>query len=444
MALLLVAVLAISTFAFASCNSGDASEDGEVSLVKIVRAVKNIEEGEKISADSLEVIEIRAVDCPINAIEAIEDVTGKYARSKIFAGDYLFAAKLSAELIVEDEEGGEADDGVKYTLIGDYAELVENGDYTVAIKKAIGENPGKTIYFPDGVYTVSEPIVISAENDKSVSIRLSAYATIKAASSWADKNASVVRIGVGSIDDKMIESRNVYISGGIIDGADVASGISIEGGRDILISNMTINNTLCGIHIKEPDNATDAIGADIENVTIMGDGSAESVGVLVEGTNNSLTNIKAFDVSCGMKCTDTGSDNIFRSIQAIATGAAAADASLAGFIDLSTGNHYDACCSDQFATGFSFDSDAHSVYNDCFVNWRNADNQRHVGFEATGKLGALISNCTVSHTDDVATDAYLLVAEEGGEGVVLYPINQVQKDTYQSVLDKYCTTEKLK
>jgi hypothetical protein len=56
----------------------------------------------------------------------------------------------------------------------------------------------------------------------------------------------------------------------------------------------------------------------------------------------------------------------------------------------------------------------------------------------------VISNSTVSHSDDVAIDAYLLVGEKGGEGVVLYPINQVQKDTYNGVLDSYCPTDILK
>ena len=73
--------------------------------------------------------------------------------------------------------------------------------------------------------------------------------------------------------------------------------------------------------------------ADIENVNITGNGAAGAVGVLVEGTNNALTNVTASGVSCGLKCTETGSDNMFRSIRAIATDAMAKDATLAGFYD---------------------------------------------------------------------------------------------------------------
>ena len=428
--------------ACASCNSGEGDAT-EAPTLKVVRATKDIESGALISAESLEVVELRAVDCPINTIEKIEDVAGKYARTKIFAGDLILPAKLSATELVDDEGiSGELDDSVKYVLINDYKSLVNGKDYTAAIKKAIEDNPTKTIYFPDGEYEVTESIVIPAHPSKSVSFRLSNYATIKA-SGWTDASAAVIRLGVGEEGDKIFESQNVFVMGGIIDANGAATGISIEGSKDVLISNVAIKNAFCGIHIKKGNNATNAIGADIENVNITGNGAAGSVGVLVEGTNNALTNVTASGVSCGLKCTETGSDNMFRSIRAIATDAMAKDATLAGFYDMSTGNQYDACCSDQFATGFLVDG-GNSVYNGCLADWWSAENGYHVGFRSTGKFNSVISNSTVTHADDVATDAYLLVGEEGGAGVVLYPINQVQKDTYNGVLDSYCTTEILK
>ena len=434
----------LSMLTLASCNGGDADGGAtDAPTVKAVRAIKDIEEGALITAEDLEVIELRAVDRPINAIENVEDVAGKYARTKMIAGDFIFPAKLSAtELSDKDDTTEEADDGIGYTLISDYKSLANGNDYTAAIKKAIEENPNKTIYFPDGEYVVTEPIVISADPTKSVSLRLSNYATIKA-SAWTDATKAVISLGVGEAGEKILESRNVFIMGGIIDACGVATGIAIEGSRDVLVSNVSIKNAFCGIHIKAGNNATAAIGADVENVNITGNGLAESVGVLVEGTNNALTNVTASGVSCGLKCTETGSDNMFRSIRAIATDSMAADAALSGFYDMSTGNQYDVCCSDQFATGFLTD-DGNSVYNGCYADWWSAENGYHVGFRSTGKFNSVISNSTVTHADDVATDAYLLVGEEGGAGVVLYPINQVQKDTYNGVLDSYCTTEILK
>ena len=40
------------------------------------------------------------------------------------------------------------------------------------------ENPGSTIYFPDGNYNVKDPIVISTDPAKSVSLRFSNNATL--------------------------------------------------------------------------------------------------------------------------------------------------------------------------------------------------------------------------------------------------------------------------
>ena len=436
--------LLLATLTLASCNT-DGSADKDASgepTVKAVRALKDIEEGALVVAEDLEVVELRVVDCPLNSVEKVEDVAGKYASVKIFAGDFIFPAKLSTTAISDkDDTVEETDDSISYTLINDYKSLANGNDYTAAIKKAIEENPTKTIYFPDGEYVVTEPIVISADPAKSVSLRLSNYATIKA-SAWADATKAVIRLGVGEMGENILESRNVFVMGGIIDACGVATGIAIEGGRDVLISNVSIKNASCGIHIKAGNNATAAVGADVENVNITGNGKAESVGVLVEGTNNALTNVIASGVSCGLKCTETGSDNIFRSIRAIATDAMAADATLAGFYDMSTGNQYDVCCSDQFATGFLTD-EGNSVYNGCYVDWWSAENNYHVGFKATGKLNSVISNSTVIHTNEVATDAYLLVGEEVGEGVILYPINSIVNHENDNILAQYCPTGQL-
>jgi hypothetical protein len=75
------------------------------------------------------------------------------------------------------------------------------------------------------------------------------------------------------------------------------------------------------------------------------------------------------------------------------------------------------------------------------INWWSADNDYHVGFRTEGKLNSTISYSKVSHTHTVATDAYLIVETDGGEGFVYYPIDQTVSDKYASVLDKYCSTD---
>ena len=86
-----------------------------------------------------------------------------------------------------------------YVVITDYVEANTGKDVSDAIQKVINENPMKTIYFPDGTYEISDTIVIPADTTKSVSFRLSNYATIKAAN-WSDKTKPMIRIGVYADD----------------------------------------------------------------------------------------------------------------------------------------------------------------------------------------------------------------------------------------------------
>ncbi|MBR6740840.1 MAG: hypothetical protein IKM04_07235 [Clostridia bacterium] len=48
------------------------------------------------------------------------------------------------------------------------------------IQELIDSNPNRTIFFPDGVYPISKPIATPADPQKSVDLRLSSYAVIRA------------------------------------------------------------------------------------------------------------------------------------------------------------------------------------------------------------------------------------------------------------------------
>ena len=453
LSVLLCAVMVFSVLVMASCNNeSEAATEAEqtketeapVAMVEVLRFAKSVKAGTVIAEGDVELVSLRAVDVPINAMTDKTAVVGKYATSDLFKGDFIFPIKLSATPIVSNDNVVDdgAEEEIAYTLITKYASLVTDGDYTAAIKKAIEENPTATIYFPDGNYNISDTIVISADPAKSVSIRLANYATIKAVN-WADKTQPMLRIGVeeegATPSEDIFDVRNVYVSGGVFDGAGIASGISLEGGKDITLSNITIRKTFYGLDIKKAPNELGANNADIENVNIIGTAEAGSIGLIVSGTYNTLTNMKISDVQYGMKCTETGSNNIFRSIMAVGTALTGIDN--AGFWDLSDGNQYDICYSDQFATGFLISERARSIYNGCAVSWWSADNDYHVGFRAEGKLNSSILYSKVYHDHTVATDAYLIVPTDGGEGIVQYPISQIVSTEYDAVLNKYCKTD---
>ncbi len=448
LAVLLCLCMALTAMALVSCNSegeNNATPKSTDEVAEVVRLVNDVVAGAKLTATDVETVSLRKVDIPISAFASKDDVVGKYATTDLFKGDLLFPSKLSATEPSAEIEGGNSgnneDQNIAYTLISEYASLAKDGDYTEAINKAIEENPGRAIYFPDGTYKISDTLVMLADAKASVSFRLSNYATIEAVN-WSDKTKPMIRMGVEpeTASDDIFAESNIYIKGGVIDAAGVATGIVIEGGRDIILSNVTVKNAYCGINLKCADNSLGATYADIENVAVVGNGENGSVGVLVEGSGNNLTNLKISDVQYAVKCTETGSDNIFKSIMAIGTGLGSNNDN-AGFWDMSGGNQYDICYSDQFAVGFLIEERCRSTYNSCVISWWSAENDYHVGFKATGKLNATILYSKVVHNHTVATDAYILVGTDGGEGSVQYPIKQIVSAAYDAVLKKYCSTD---
>ena len=144
-------------------------------------------------------------------------------------------------------------------------------DATEAIQKVIDENPNRTIFFPDGLYLISHSINTPAEPTKSVHLVLGNYAVLKATGDWKDGGA-IVRLGaIHKANNIYINGSNYGLSGGIIDGSNVADGISIDGGRETRIENVSIKHTQIGIHIKHGAN-NGSSDADVCNVNITGNG----------------------------------------------------------------------------------------------------------------------------------------------------------------------------
>ena len=451
LAMIICLCMMLTALTLISCNTEESTETQTEAeneeLVEVLRFAKNVKAGSKITAEDIEKVSLKKTDIIINAITDETKVIGKYAAADLFKGDFITPSKVLNTLKEAQESiGFDAEFDIDQVLISDYASLASNGDYTNAIKTAIKENPGKTIYFADGEYTISDPIVISADSTIGVSFRLGNYATIKAASTWADKEKTMLRIGVEeeTVNDDVFAQRNTYVTGGIIDASGVATGITVEGGKDILVSNVTIKNAYQGLCIKAGDNDLNATYADFENIVVIGNSEEGSVGVIVEGAYNSLTNFKISHAQYAFVATETGDNNVFKSIMAIGTGIPEGldIKEIAGFVDLSGGNNYDMCYSDQYATAFLIAERSRSVYNACVASWWSADNGYHVGFRVIdeGCLNATILYSKVYHTHTVDVDAYLL-ADMGGDGSVQYPFDQVVSDTYHSILTAYCNTD---
>ena len=71
--------------------SRSASEKTE-----IVRVTKDIKEGDEITAEMVQPVEVGAYNLPQNLMTDKKEVVGKYATADLAAGDYILSSKLSA------------------------------------------------------------------------------------------------------------------------------------------------------------------------------------------------------------------------------------------------------------------------------------------------------------------------------------------------------------
>ena len=71
--------------------SRSASEKTE-----IVRVTKDIKEGNEITAEMIQTVEVGAYNLPQNLMTDKKEVVGKYATADLAAGDYILSSKLSA------------------------------------------------------------------------------------------------------------------------------------------------------------------------------------------------------------------------------------------------------------------------------------------------------------------------------------------------------------
>ena len=291
-------------------------------------------------------------------------------------------------------------------------------DVSDAIQKIIDENPNRTIYFPDGVYLISKPILTPAEPTKSVALELSNYAIIKAAEGWAHDEAMIRLGGKDAANNIRTPGSNYYLEGGIIDGSGVAKGISIDSGRETVIRNTSIKSVVVGIHVKHGANSGSS-DSDIFGVNIVGNNTPESVGVLVEGYDNTFTNMRIGGVHFGFKIRSQA--NMLRNIHPLYYGSNNSYETSCGFLDEAGCNWYDFCYSDEFATAFRITKSA-SHYNNCFAYWYSKRGTKHTIFKSDGEFNSAVMNMHAGHRQHNATteNKILEVGKDGGKGHFAY------------------------
>lgn len=291
-------------------------------------------------------------------------------------------------------------------------------DVTDALQRLIDENPNRTIYLPDGTYCVSRSILTPAHPLRSVHLVLANYAKIKAIGPWTEGGA-VVRLGAkDKANDIRTPGSNYGFTGGIIDGSGVADGISIDGGRETRIMEVSIKHVRIGVHIKHGANGGSS-DSDIENINIVGNDTPQSIGVLVEGFDNTIRNMRIASVNVGVWVKSGG--NSLRDIHPLYIQRHIQDyPSSIGFRIDETNNWLSFCYSDQMATAFQLGRGVEVHLTDCFCYWYSGKTpfQRFIATE--GPLNSVVIGPKVQFHND-CPDVTYLVAEPGGHGHILFP-----------------------
>lgn len=288
-------------------------------------------------------------------------------------------------------------------------------DVSDEIQKIIDSNPNRTLFFPDGIYLISKPICTPADPKKSVALELSNFAVIKAQSGWAHDEAMIRLGGKDPFNNITTPGSNYYLQGGVIDGSGVAKGVSIDSGRETSIRNTSIKNVSLGLHVKYGANSGSS-DADIFNVNITGNNRSDCIGVLVEGYDNTFTNMRIGGVQIGFLIRSEA--NMLRNIHPLYYSTPEQHATSCGFVDERQNNWYDFCYSDEFAVGFKIKG-GRSIYNNCFVFWYSNKAEKHVAFKSEGGFNSEVMNLNVGFGkhNAVKENKILEVENNSGNGV---------------------------
>ncbi len=308
------------------------------------------------------------------------------------------------------EEGGKG-----YLVITDYISVNSGEDVSDEIQAVIDANPNRTIFFPDGEYLVSKPIYTPAEPKKSVSLEMTDFAVIKAVGEWKSGEAVIQLGGKFPANDTHTAGSNYSLEGGVIDGSGVANGISINSGRETAVRDTSIKNTVVGIHIMYGANSGSS-DSDITGVNIIGTGKTDSVGILLEGFDNTITNVRIGNVFIGVHIKSAG--NMLRNVHPLYYSDYTDYQNSCGFL-IETGNNWlDYCYSDQFANGFRFTSNGTSTLHDCFCFWYSAGDGTQTAIRADRQFDAFVTNFNAGFHGDAENCYVLTVGELGGEGTI--------------------------
>lgn len=435
---LLISVALILSFTLSSCVIIKEGAD-TAGTVEVLRVTKDISVGEKITPNKFEKVRVAEELVWIGALSDADAVVGKYSRIELGVGDYLIEGYLSVEKVEEKKEKVDVDgndrgfSALGYVVMTDHVKANTGADLSREIQKVINQNPKSVIYFPDGEYVISSPIATPADGDVSVALKLSDNAIIKASDDWSDSNAMIRLGGMNERNDINVRGSNYYLEGGIIDGNGKAKGISIDHGRETSVRDVTIVNTSTGLLVKNGANSGSS-DADIENIRIYGNGALSSVGLQIQGWDNTFSNMQISNVQIGVKIETAA--NLLRDIHVTYVQSGKLETayrSSIGFLDTGDRNWYDNCTSEGFSVGFEIRS-SRSILSSCVAKWYPDQTSKQICLYTPNAWGSIARSCAAYFTAPKENCEYLVADQGGGKGQVIDPVfdeTRVNREDYK-------------
>ena len=316
-----------------------------------------------------------------------------------------------------------------YVTATDYVKADGRTDVADRLQELIDDNPNRTIFFPDGVYMLSHSLITPADPTKAVHLVLANFAVLKATEDW--QGGALVRLGgKNPYNSTNINGSNYGIEGGIFDGSGIADGITIESGRETRVNHASIKHVFTGIHILYGAN-NGSSDSDIVDCNIIGNKTPGSIGIFIEGHDNTFSDIRLAGFCTGVLCKSGG--NSLNNIHPL-TGADYPNS--VGFDVRSSNNWFDFCYSDHFAIGFKLAKGVVNHFMSCWVWWYSDEVPVQTGIVCDGTLESYFY-CLRTGFSKNFEPVTLLKAEKGGNGYIEASMIPERKWTNDDVSGSY-------
>lgn len=389
----------------------------ENGLVNVLVFTEDAPKGTKVTSKNTEIIEVDATNIPRNVVTDLLKVRNQYTNKDFYKGEYVIENRLTEDkpVIVDSSTVTEeiARSSNDFIVVTDFVKANTGADLFGNLQTLIEKNPGRTLFFPDGEYIISSTLETTSEPSKSTSFYFSSGAVLKAADKWEGGAGPLIGLGaLNKVNDILTPGSNFYVIGGVFDGSGKADGITINAGRETLIKDVLIINTRYGINIPNGTNGASS-DADIDDVTIIGNGKSTSVGINIVGLDNTVTDARISNVAVGLR----NPNGVFVSNCTVEN---TTDLPYTVGFETSGGDTWMSnCVAINFATAFSFGSPK-GIVKQCSAIW-TTETDTQIAFKYSGALRTCIISCSAKFFEGSGTKLFLS-ANDGGSGYVVSPV----------------------